>query len=298
MTDLMPRQNFFILTVIALGIITTGFFVMAKNYKTNLVPSLSPVSAVPKQQLLKYPDIPIKNTAIKKTAGPANAGKTLIINRVSTDKKIVALTFDADMTRGMEEELKNGKVNSWYNEEVIKTLEETETPATLFLTGLWIKNYPAITGQLAANPLFEIANHSYSHPGFAAPCYKLPVISENLDESEIIRTENLLKEYVPNYKKYFRFPGLCYDDFAVAAAKKLGYEIIGGDIKGLDGFTNDASGIISRVVSRVKPGSIVILHMHGGPNAPETGKALPEIIRQLKEKGYKFVKVSELLSAK
>ncbi|HYA05240.1 MAG TPA: hypothetical protein VEF90_05065, partial [Xanthobacteraceae bacterium] len=45
----------------------------------------------------------------------------------------------------------------------------------------------------------------------------------------------------------------------------------------------------------VRPGSIVVLHMHGGPNAPETAVALLDIIKKLRADGYSFVKVSDLL---
>jgi len=279
----MPRQKFFILTIIAiaLGTVAAGSFALAGNQsgKTASVPFSSPAKATGAQEKL--------------SAGDA---KNPVINRVSTDKKIIALTFDADMTRGMEQKLKSGKVKSWYNEEVVKTLEQTRTPATLFLTGLWIENYPEITKELSLNPLFEIANHSYSHPGFVSPCYNLPAISDSSADWEIAKTDDLLKEYAPNYKKYFRFPGFCHDEYDIGAVQKYGYQIVHGDVIAGDGFTRNAAGIIYRVVSRAKPGSIVILHMHGGQNAPSTGKALPEIIRQLKEKGYKFVKISELLS--
>lgn len=217
------------------------------------------------------------------------------VYRVSTDKKIIALTFDADMTYGMERELKSVKVKSWYNEDVIKSLEETKTPATLFLAGLWIKNYPEETKKLANNPLFEIGNHSYSHPGFTTPCFNLPTIPDASDKKEIAKTDELLKEYAPGYKKYFRFPGFCSDEFDVKEVEKYGYKIIAADVKGLDGFAHNSEKIVSRVVSGAKPGSIVVLHLHGGPNAPETGKALPEIIKQLKEKGCEFVKVSDLI---
>ncbi len=231
---------------------------------------------------------PASNLKIQKTEK--------VIDSVSTGQKIIALTFDADMTPGMEYDLKNGKNKNWYNEAVIRELNDAKTPATLFLTGLWIKNYPNITEELSKNPLFEIANHSYSHSAFTLNCYKLPAIADNLDEAEIIQAEDLLKRYAPNYKKYFRFPGLCSDDFDIREAQKLGYKIIGGDIKGLDGFNYNANSIVQRVVSRLAPGSIIILHMHGGPNAPRTAEALPEIIRQAKEKGYGFVTVSELLN--
>lgn len=219
-----------------------------------------------------------------------------VINKIDTKQKILALTFDADMTPGMEYSLRSGIVKSWYNEKLIKELNETQAPATLFLTGLWIKNYPETTKELAANPLFEIASHSYSHPAFSLPCFGLKAIPDSSDEEEIAKTDELLKLYAPNYKKYFRFPGLCYDKFDVAAAEKHGYKIIHGDVIGGDGFTNNAEGIASLVVARAKPGSIIILHMHGHPNAPKTADAVPEIIRRLKEKGYSFAKVSELLA--
>jgi peptidoglycan/xylan/chitin deacetylase (PgdA/CDA1 family) len=71
-----------------------------------------------------------------------------------------------------------------------------------------------------------------------------------------------------------------------------GYTVIGGDVDAGDGFQNSAMKIISNVL---RPGSIVIHHMHGGPNAPETANALPGIIRSLRSRGYTFVNVSDLL---
>lgn len=221
-----------------------------------------------------------------------------VINYISTEQKIVALTFDADMTPKMEYDLKNGKAESGYSENVIKELDKNQTPATLFLAGLWIKNYPEITAELAKNPLFEIANHSYSHSAFTLSCYKLSSIADNLDEEEITQAEDQLKLYAPNYKKYFRFPGLCYDDFDAREAQRLGYKIIGGNISGLDGFNNNAKSIVDRIISRLTPGGIIILHMHGAPYAPRTAEALPEIIRQVNEKGYRFVKISDLINTK
>lgn len=237
-----------------------------------------------------------KNTSFPPETPTINSSG--IINRVITDKKIAALTFDADMTYGMESSLKHGKIKTWYNEKLINELKDTKTPATLFLSGLWVKNYPKITQRLSADPNFEIASHSYSHPGFTPHCYNLSPASNDSNAEEITKTENLLKIYAPNYKKYFRFPGLCYDEADIKEIEKLGYKIIHGDVTGGDGFNHNSASIINRVVSRTKPGSIIILHMHGGPNAPLTAEAVSEIIRQLKGKGYSFVKVSELTEEK
>jgi peptidoglycan-N-acetylglucosamine deacetylase len=216
-------------------------------------------------------------------------------DHAATDKKIVALTFDADMTPGMLRELKSGKVKSWYNEKVIAVLRQETVPATLFLTGLWIETYGTAVKDLAADPLFELGNHSYSHGAFHSPCYGLFPIPETKQAAEVQKTDDLLKQYAVSYKKYFRFPGLCSDAQAVKTVEDRGYTIIGGDVDGADAFEKSPKWVASDVVSHVRPGSIVVLHMHGGRDAPATADALPDIITKLRTEGYTFVKVSDLL---
>ena len=212
-----------------------------------------------------------------------------------TSQKVVALTFDADMTIKMRNELKSGKVGSWYNENVIAKLQQQNVPATLFLTGLWIEAYPGVTKDLSQNPLFELGNHSYSHGGFRSPCYGLPAVKKSNEAAEVQKTDDLLRKYAASYKRYFRFPGLCFDADDVKRVEAQDYTVIDGDVDGGDGFERSARPIVANVVAHVRPGSIVILHMHGGPNAPETAIALPDIIKKLRVEGYSFVKVSDLL---
>jgi peptidoglycan/xylan/chitin deacetylase (PgdA/CDA1 family) len=225
----------------------------------------------------------------------ASADARLSFDHAATGQKIVALTFDADMTPGMLRELKSGKVASWYNEKVIEALRQQQVPATLFLTGLWIETYPTATKQLAADPLFELGNHSYSHGAFHSPCYSLFPIPESKQAAEVQKTDDLLSKYAMSYKKYFRFPGLCSDAAAVKKVEDQGYTVIGGDVDGADAFEKSPKWVAADVVSHVRPGSIVVLHMHGGPNAPATAGALPDIITKLRSEGYTFVKVSDLL---
>ena len=228
-------------------------------------------------------------------AATASADQRLSFDHASTSEKIVALTFDADMTPGMLRELKSGKVASWYNEKVIEVLRQQQVPANLFLTGLWIEAYSAATKDLAADPLFELGNHSYSHGAFHSPCYRLFPIPESKQTAEVQKTDDLLGKYAPSYKKYFRFPGLCSDAAALKTVEDQGYTVIGGDVDGADAFVKNPKWIASDVVANVHPGSIVVLHMHGGPNAPGTALALPDIIKKLRAEGYTFVKVSDLL---
>lgn len=228
-------------------------------------------------------------------AATASADQVLSFDHAATSQKIVALTFDADMTPGMLRELKSGKVASWYNEKVIEALKQLQAPATLFLTGLWIEIYPEVTKQLAADPLFELGNHSYSHGAFHSPCYNLFPIPESKQTAEVEKTDDLLKRYAASYKKYFRFPGLCSDARAMKTVEDRGYTVIGGDVDGADAFEKSPKWVASDVVSHVHPGSIVVLHMHGGPDAPATAGALPDIVTKLRAEGYTFVKVSDLL---
>ena len=226
----------------------------------------------------------------------ASSARHLSFDHAVTNQKVVALTFDADMTPRMSNQLKTGKIASWYNQKVIATLREQHVPATLFLSGLWIERYPAVTQDLSADPLFEIGNHSYSHPGFHSPCYGLGSIRKSNQAAEVQRTDALLKKYTTSYQKYFRFPGLCFNASDVETIEAEGYTVIGGDVYGGDGFEKSPTRVVSNILTHVRPGSVVILHMHGGPNAPETANALPDVIRKLRLRGYTFVKVSDLLS--
>lgn len=219
----------------------------------------------------------------------------VIYDRGSKEKKEIALTFDADMTEGMKKRLLSGRVSSWYNREVINELVATGTPATLFLTGMWIELYPEVTRELALNPLFELGNHSYSHPSFSGYCFRLRQIPDSQDEAEIEKTQRLLKEVAGVDNKFFRFPGGCFDKFDIETVTRLGLKIVEWDVESRDAFNPDKKAIVRRVLSRVQNGSIVVFHLHGGHNAPATALALPEIISGLKKEGYSLVKVSQLI---
>lgn len=219
-----------------------------------------------------------------------------VITHGSRDKKMIALTFDADMNRSMRNRLISGVVKSWYDEKLIATLIQTNTKATLFLSGMWIELYPRQTKQLAQNPLFELANHSYSHPSFDGYCYGLPQISDLADREEVGRTQELLANVggVRN-NHYFRFPGGCFGAKDLIIMKQLEMSVVHWDVAANDGFNNNSSRIINNVLSQTQNGSIIVMHMNGYPNEPKTAQALPIIIQKLKDRGFEFVKVSELL---
>ncbi len=209
------------------------------------------------------------------------------------DKKQIAITFDAEMTDYMKSQVVDKKTTS-FDRRIVDTLEKTNTPATFFLTGMWITLYPKVTDELSQNPLFELGSHSYSDSSFHGYCYDLPELPEALRIEDIGATEKLLREHgVDN--QLFRFPGGCYSPQDVALIKQTNDIIVHWDVDGSDGFNNDADSIARRVINNTQNGSIIILHLNGSPTSPKTGDALPTILDALKQKGFQFVKVSELL---
>lgn len=212
------------------------------------------------------------------------------------DKRRIALTFDADMTPQMKYDLETGAVASYFDWELINTLNETGTKSTLFLSGMWIESYLDEARELAKNPLFELANHSYSHPGFEGSCFGLNPVDPAEKLNELTKTQLLLKYLTGADNKLFRFPGGCYSPDDLKLLKYNNLIAIQWDTSGQDGFNNNAASVISNVLNNVRNGSIVVLHMNGYPNEPVTAKALPFIIAALRQQGYEFVTVSELLT--
>ena len=225
---------------------------------------------------------------------PTPAGESIILHG-SREQRRIAFTFDADMTPHMRELQRSGKVKTWYNAQIIEILRQSKTPATLFLTGMWIELYPQEAASLAGDPLFELGNHSYSHPSFQGYCYGLTRSADSQDEAEINLTQLELYHLTHKFNTLFRFPGGCSDTTSQQNVTKAGLQAIGWDVAGGDGYLRSTVALEQNVLSQVKNGSIIVLHLHGGPFAPKTAEALPMIITNLKLRGFTFVTVSQLL---
>lgn len=205
----------------------------------------------------------------------------------------VALTFDADMTPGMFAQLQSGQVRSWYNREVRDILDAEGVRATIFLTGLWTQAYPDVARSLAQDPLFEIGNHTYDHAAFRLPCYGLPGTADRA--GEIQRSADQIQVATGVRPGLLRFPGDCYDRSDAALANQLGETVISGDVRAGDAFNNSAAAVAATVLRGLQPGSIVVMHIHGAPNAPMTAPALRMVIPAARARGLSFATVSEVL---
>lgn len=207
----------------------------------------------------------------------------------------VALTFDADMTDGMLRNLRTGRVKSYANVRIIDLLEREQVPATFFLTGKWVEQYPDLTRRIAGNPRFELANHTYGHLAFTDDCYDLPRLPPEDMAEDVAKTFAIIERYGGRQTRYFRFPGLCHDDRALAALAPLGLTVVDGDVVSGDPFATSWRPIVHAVLSKVRLGSIIILHVTEA-NAAMTDEALPHILAGLRDRGLSPATLSEVLA--
>jgi peptidoglycan/xylan/chitin deacetylase (PgdA/CDA1 family) len=212
-----------------------------------------------------------------------------------SSKKYIAITLDyCELCTNV-----NG-----YQSEVIKYLREHTVPATLFISGKWMRSHPDITQQLMVDPLFEIGNHAWSHANFAL------TPSEAMDQ-QVLATQaqySLLRDqiserakrcgmieemrHVPVQLTLFRLPyGRC-NDAALSHLNQLGFKVIQWNYVGLEGYpATDAA--CEAFVEKILSGSIILLH---GNNVPKyTLNFLQVLIPLLRQKGFECLTVSELL---
>jgi peptidoglycan/xylan/chitin deacetylase (PgdA/CDA1 family) len=229
------------------------------------------------------------------TTAPLFVEPPVVVEHGRRDRPDVALTFDSNLTDFMIGELDRGAVSSFYNAAVVDELERLAVPATFFLAGKWMQRYPDAVHRLASNPQFELGSHSYSHRAFAVPCYGLRQLDLADMAADVDASEALLRAATPSPTRYFRFPGGCYDEVALAGIAGTGVVVVQYDVASGDAFGRSVPAIVHHVLGSVRNGSIVVMHVTGGNTAPLTAEALGPIVNGLREQGFTLVRLSELL---
>ncbi|MFE2942174.1 polysaccharide deacetylase family protein [Streptomyces sp. NPDC059255] len=229
------------------------------------------------------------------TTAPGRDGLTPVFQRgTPAAGRTVALTFDADMTADQGPRAAGGE--RFDNPSLIALLRRLEVPSTVFMTGRWAEEYPTQAKSIGTDPLFEIANHSYSHYAFTADCYGLPVIGKERMADDVRRAFAAFRTAgARNVVPYFRFPGGCYDKESLRALAPEKVTAVQWDVVSGDAFATDPDAVADQVLAEVKPGSLVVMHCTRSA-APVTEEAVRRIVPELRERGYRFVRVSELMA--
>lgn len=206
-------------------------------------------------------------------------GRKFIHLRFSTKKKEIALTFD------------DGP-HPVFTPQILTILRSHNIRATFFVSGCRIEKYQDIIKDILADG-HQIANHSYYHKNFIFR-------STTSMKKDLLKTDRLLRKYGVEGNIPFRPPYGRFDLNTLLLIRKLKKQMILWNVSTKDYRAVSKEQILTRIFRRLKPGSIILMHDGGKKKEKEvdrsfTVQALQEALPQLKNEGYKFVTVNELL---
>ena len=199
--------------------------------------------------------------------------KTVYGAKLTDPDKVIALTFDD---------------GPWpkTTPEVLDILHKQDIKATFFWIGQNLELYSGIAQQVAAYG-HAIGNHTWHH------WYRS--MDEATAKSEIDRTAGLIYKTTGLTTSLFRPPGGLLHNGVADYAKKQNYAVVMWSDDAYEFARNTSvEKLVENVLRRAKSGEIVLMH-DGGGNHQKTVEALPQIIAGLKQRGYRFVTVPELL---
>ena len=184
--------------------------------------------------------------------------------------KVIALTFDAAW--GADKTLK-----------IIEILKEYDAHATFFLVGFWIDKYPDETKAIAEAG-FDIGNHSENH-------LNMPRLSAEKIAEEITSVNKKVYDLTGKTPMYFRAPFGDYANNLMTCIEDMGMVCVQWSIDSLDWKGLGVKDITERIVPKAKSGDIVLFHN----NSDHVLDALPVVLEALKNKGFRFVALSEMV---
>jgi len=199
----------------------------------------------------------------------------LVNNHVRTKEKVVALTFDD----GPSEK---------YTPRILDELKAAGAHATFFVTGENAERHPELLRRMVLEG-HEIGNHTYSHPFMFKE-------SSAERKDQIARASAAIEEACGVKVKYFRAPYEYRDVRLVRLLHTMGLQYTSHNVSSLDAMRAGEDKIVSQVVTKAHPGTIVLMHDARG-NREATVQALPVALKQLKRMGYKAVTISNLKTA-
>jgi polysaccharide deacetylase family sporulation protein PdaB len=207
-----------------------------------------------------------ENVSVFSQSGPA------AIYSVDTDKKVIALTFDI----------------SWGDkrtEPILDILEEKKLKATFFLSSPWTQSHPELVNRMNKMGL-EIGSHGHKHVNYST-------LSDEEIRKQIITAHQVLSEVTGKTPSLIRLPNGDFDKRVLRIASELNYTVVQWGTDSHDWMNKGVDNIVNTVITKAHPGDIVL--MHASDSSKQTHEALPQIIDKLRDKGYEFTTVSELI---
>ncbi len=216
----------------------------------------------------------IRRSNQMQTSGAGTSSTRLLpIYSVETDQKKVSISFDCAW--GVD-----------YTDKLLDIMAKNDIRCTFFAVQFWVEKYPEYVEKIIAAG-HEIGTHSRTHP------YMSKLSAEKMQD-ELSTSSKAIERLTGQKVTLFRPPYGDYNDDLIRVCGEMGLYPIQWDVDSLDWKNLSATEIAMRVINGAKNGSIILCHNNG----LHTAEALPMIFSTLKNRGYTFVPVSELIYTK
>ncbi len=189
--------------------------------------------------------------------------------RKNTVSKRIALTFD------------DGP-HPVYTPQVLDLLKQYNAKATFFVIGKNIENNEQVMKRIYENG-HQIGNHSYTHRN------TFPLLNPRKMADDLLQCEQAIEQSTGYKTEWFRPPFGVTNPFVAKALKTMNYRVAGWSIRSLDTIF-DKDKAVKRVVRRLKPGAIILLH----DRLPDISYILEKILQQASDAGYDFTTIADL----
>jgi len=273
-------------------------FAEARTMLSSLKPEASPESNTGPSPVIAYPVEPEKAAVTKapvsapakppanvlspkkplpaviaKSPKPAPARPAAALKLPSDSGGQVFLTFDG------------GATDAGFDS-IVDSLRHYGVKCTFFLTGKFAEKYPEKTRRLTQEG-HEVANHSMNHPN-------MKDFSADKIATEIAAAEKSFEKVLGQRgAPFFRFPYGAQNKRVEKIVEELGYKPVYWHIDTIDWREDPVATIISRVNTKLRRNSVILMHL-GSKNG---AKALDEILRIITSRGYTLAKLSDLDAA-
>ena len=232
---------------------------------------------------------PSREDIIKKysNVSPKEWSETLpgIVQTLDTKDDVVALTLDLCRYK--------------LDHELISFLIDEKIPVTFFVSSRWVKEHHDDLAMLASVPTFDIAAHGMRHVPASLSGRSAWGIAGTKNAAdlydEVVLNADELEHLTGVRPRFFRSGTAFYDEEAIKLIREIGFTPVGFSILGDAGATYSEEQVVN-AVTKARSGDIIIAHA----NHPEaaTGRGLMRALPMLRERGLRFVKLSEYIGNK
>ncbi len=198
----------------------------------------------------------------------------------SNGDKVIALTFD------------DGPWDK-QTDEILDILEQNDAKATFFTVGQCISGHEKEL-QRAASMGCEIGTHTWDHAEGSGEGVSLIKMSTDERKQEVQKGLEAIKNATgQEASTIFRCPGGNFDTSVATDLERIVTAEIGWNVDTTD-WKKPGADVIAQRIQSAGPGNIILMH-DGGGDRSQTIEGLRQALPKLKEQGYSFITVQELL---